>query len=180
MSLFPNVWESSARRRGGEGEEARKVRFRWRVRISGHRASNFLIKTYEYGTKIHASLGSTIYRSDGMIVDVVDWSVGTRVRLTCSIIRHWITWYSRNVSVILRWNSKFNFDSWTNWHSSIQSEMWQEIFIYCKKLFLIFFLTVFYFYLFPRLRDIEFNAYIYIFVYVHICSREKYIMKYLF
>ena len=171
-------------KRGGEGEEARKVRFRWRVRISGHRASNFLIKTYEYGTKIHASLGSTIYRSDGMIVDVVDWSVGTRVRLTCSIIRHWITWYSRNVSVILRWNSKFNFDSWTNWHSSIQSEMWQEIFIYCKKLFLVFFLTSFLFLFissFKRYRIYAYiNAYIYIFVYVHICSREKYIMKYLF
>lgn len=40
---------------GGE-IEARKVRFRRRVRISGQRASNFLIETYGYGTKIRASL----------------------------------------------------------------------------------------------------------------------------
>lgn len=158
-------------RRGGGGE-ARKVRFRWRVRISGHRASNFLIKTYEYGTKIHASLGSTIYRSDGMIVDVVDWSVGTRVQLTFDYPPlNYVVFEERGV--ILHWNSKFNFVQIDIPRCKVKCD--KKYFYLLQNFFsyhIIFFLSVLYFYSFRRLRDIEFNPYI--------CSSEKYIMKYLF
>lgn len=101
-SSFKMFWK-----RGGE--EARKVRFRWRVRISGHRASNFLIETHAgAGRKFMRHSAQPIYRSDGMIV--VDWSQCWDA-CTTRVFDYRPLDYAvfEERSVIPRWNSKFNF-----------------------------------------------------------------------
>lgn len=111
------------------------------------------------GRKFHASLGLTIYRSDGMILDVVDWSVETHVILTTMNhvsgyrLLNYVVFQQRDINNGIR-----NFSS----YKSQSSVTWTELFFHFANFLNIYYTCIyvhlFYFFFFifisSRYRDI--------------------------